>query len=179
MEKVSIIIFALIAVLGGITLAYILLYNKLQKYLIRINEAENEIDETLRKKYDILVNMENEINTNTNLSQENFKDFESDKMSNFEADRKLTKINDIFKKIKEYYYDDLDNETYRNLCTELKIIEEKNDSAKSYYNKYTTDFNILIKSFPSNIISRIHKMEERSYFDNKNLNDSNILDFKL
>ena len=77
-----------------------------------------------------------------------------------------------------------DNYILRNKSKEndkkyLKIIEEKSDAAKSYYNKYTTSLNLLIKKFPSNIIARIHGIEERFYFDNKNMNDNDILDFKL
>jgi len=179
MDKLTLTIFALITMIGLIVIIYIIIYNKIQKHIIRIQEAENEIDETLRKRHDLLVNMEKEINSNVNMNQDNFKDFKSDYMSNFEADRRLTKITDTFYKIRDDFKDDLDTESFRKLCTEIKIIEEKSDAAKSYYNKYTTSLNTLIKNFPSNLIARIHKIDERMYFDNKNMNDSNILDFKL
>lgn len=179
METVTIIIFILLALIGALTTGYIYLYNKLQKCLVRINEAESEIDETLRKRTDLLTCMEKEINTSTELEQNNFQDFKSDFMSSFDADRKLTKITDTFRKIREDFPDKLDNDNFRNLSTELKIVIEKSDAAKSYYNKYTTSLNLLIKKFPSNIIARIHKVDERFYFDNKNMNDKDILDFKL
>jgi len=179
MDTVTIIIFALIAIIGIMTIMYIVVYNKIQKHIIRIQEAESEIDETLRKRYDLLVSMENEINSNTKLEQNNFNDFKSDYMSTFDVDRRLTKINDTFKKIWDDFHDNLDTESFRKLSTEIKIVEEKSDAAKSYYNKYTTSLNMIIKRFPSNIIARIHKVEERMYFDNKNMNDANILDFKL
>jgi len=63
--------------------------------------------------------------------------------------------------------------------TELKINTEKLDASKSYYNKHTTNINLLVKKFPTNIIGKIHGIRERNYFDNKNLNDDDILDFKL
>lgn len=179
MEKITIIIFTLIAVMALLGVAYVAIYNRLQKYVIRIKEAESEIDETLRKRYDLLVSMETLINSNTDLEQKNFEDFETDKMSNFDVDRKLSKIKEIFKMIGSDYPDKLDNENFRNLMTEIKIIEEKSDAAKAYYNKYTTSLNMLIKKFPSNIVSSICHIEERPYFDNKNMNDKNILDFKL
>lgn len=179
MEIVTVIIFVLIALAAFLVIGYIFIYNKLQKCIVRINEAESEIDETLRKRFDLLVSMEKEINSSTELDQNNFKDFESDKMSNFDADRKMTKVTDTFKKIREDFPDKLDNDNYRNLSTELKIVVEKSDAAKAYYNKYTTSLNLLIKKFPSNIISRIHGIDERFYFDNKNMNDKDILDFKI
>lgn len=179
MEIITIIVLILIALAATLIAGYIFLYNKLQKCIVRINEAESEIDETLRKRFDLLTNMEKVINSSTELEQNNFKDFESDKMSNFEADRKMTKVTDTFKKIREDFPDKLDNDNFRNLSTELKIVIEKSDAAKVYYNKYTTSLNLLIKKFPSNIIARIHQIEERSYFDNKNMNDKDILDFKI
>lgn len=179
MEKVTIIIFTVIAVAGILGIIYIAIYNRLQKYVIRIKEAESEIDETIRKRYDLLLSMEGVINSNTELGQDNFKDFESDKMSNFDADRKLSKIKETFRMIGADYPDKLNNEAFRNLLIEIKIIEEKSDAAKAYYNKYTTSLNMLIKKFPSNIVASICHIDERLYFDNKNMNDKDILDFKL
>lgn len=179
MEKIIVIVFALIAIFAIFAIAYIMIYNKLQKYKIRINEAESEIDETLRKRYDILMSMEKEINSSTDVKQDNFKNIEKEKLSSFDADRTLSKITETFKKIKEDYSEKLDTEAFRNLFTEINIVEEKSDAAKSYYNKYTTSLNLLIKKFPSNLIARIHGISERAYFDNKNMNDDDILDFKL
>lgn len=179
MGIITIIFFVLIASTTSLVIGYIYLYNKLQKCTVRIQEAENEIDETLRKRLDILSGMEKEINSLTDLKQDNFKDFENDKMSNYDVDRKLSKITDTFKKIKDDYYDKLDTDNFHNLSTELKIVNEKSDAAKVYYNKYTTSLNLLIKKFPSNLIARIHSIDERFYFDNKNMNDKDILDFKI
>lgn len=179
MDTFTIIILILVAIGGLFGISYIMLYNRIQKYIVRINEAESKIDEALRKRYDILVNMEQEINSSTELKENNFENFKSDTMSNFDADRKLTKIRETFKNIKADFNDKLDNEKVRNLSTELKIVEEKSDAAKAYYNKYTTSLNLLIKKFPSNIVARIHNIDERLYFDNKNMNDKDILDFKL
>ena len=78
--------------------------------------------------------METLINSNTDLNQRNFEGFETDNMSNFDVDRKLSKIKEIFKMIGADYPDKLDNENFRNLMIEIKIIEEKSDAAKAYYN---------------------------------------------
>jgi len=179
MDTAIIIILVLLAI--GVLLAflYVITYNKLQKNLIRIKEAEAQIDDALRRRYDILVKMENIINENTNLKQNNFEGFESDKVSNYEFDRKLTKIADTFSKINSDYSDELDTEVFRNALVDLKINEEKNEAAKTYYNRFTTKLNMLIKRFPSNLVARIHGIDERLYFDNKNMGDDDILDFKL
>lgn len=179
MKTTILIIMVLFALLVILVSLYISIYNKLQKKLIRINEAECEIDETLRKRYDLLVQIESMINDATKLKQNNFKDIEKDtEISNFEFDRMLTKATNTFSKIWQDYPVELDKEEFRQLLTDLKINEEKNEASKSYYNKYTSELNELVKKFPSNIVASIHDIDERLYFDNKEMNDDNILDFK-
>ena len=90
----------------------------------------------------------------------------------------LTKATNTFSKIWQDYPVELDKEEFRQLLTDLKINEEKNEASKSYYNKYTSELNELVKKFPSNIVASIHDIDERLYFDNKEMNDDNILDFK-
>lgn len=179
MEKITTIIFIVIALIALLVITYIIIYNRLQKFVVRIHEAEAQIDETLRKRYDLLHSMEKTINDATEVKENNFEDFKTNMTSSFDADRRLSKIKETFRKIREDYPDQLDSDTYRSLLTELKIVEEKSDAAKAYYNKYTTSLNMLIHKFPSNLIARIHGIEERLYFDNKNMNDKDILDFKL
>ena len=62
---------------------------------------------------------------------------------------------------------------------ELASTDEKIVAVKAYYNKYTTSLNMLIKRFPSNIIARIHRIEEGEYFNNKNMNYQEIMSFKF
>ena len=52
MDSLMLIIFGIILVLCIIFAIYITLYNKIQNYTIRINEAESIIDNNLRDKYD-------------------------------------------------------------------------------------------------------------------------------
>lgn len=180
MNTIMIVICALIGVAIVLGLSYIFIYNRLQKYTVRISEAENEIRVTLKKRYEVLRNMEEEINKCTKLNQNNFKDFKDiDKMNTIDLDRQLYKVMVTFEKIKEDYPEKLDNEHFRELSTEVKIVDEKCVAVKAYYNKYISSLNLLIKKFPSNIVSRIHGIKEGSYYDNKNLKYKEMLDFKL
>lgn len=179
MDTTIIIILIIILVILGIIALYIGVYNKLQKNLIRINESESLIDECLRKKIDILSTMESIINEQTNLNQDNFSEFKNDEMSNFEVDRKLTKITETFNKIKLDYEKELNYKAYKESLIELKKNNEICDASKSFYNKYTTDLNMLVKKFPTNIVAKLHGINSRLYFDNKNMEDENIFDFKI
>lgn len=181
MDTAIVVILVLVALMAAFIAFYIAMFNGIQKNLIRIQEAESQIDEALRKKFDILRSMENIINEETDLEQKNFVEFDSEeiRMSNFDMDRKLSKVSETFRKIKSDYEDELDTETFRHLAVDLKIINEKNEAAKAYYNKFTTSLNMIIKKFPSNLIARIHGIEPHLYFDNKNMNDDDIFDFKI
>ena len=179
MDTVILVVLVIILIILGIVSGYIAIYNRLQKCIIRINEAESQIDDSLRKRYDILLAMEKIINEQAHLNQDNLSEFKSDEMSNFEVDRKLTKIADLFKKIKFDYDKELDTPAYKDNVIELKKNDEMCDAAKSYYNKYTTDLNMLVKKFPTNVIAKLHGINARAYFDNKNMNDEDIFDFKI
>lgn len=181
MESVYIVVIVIIVIFILGVISYILTYNRIQRNVIRINKAESEIDECLRKKYDILIQIETIINDNTDLKQNNFKDFKGDsiKISSFDADRRLSSIEDTFNKIRLDYDNELNIDSYNSLSADLKIENEKLDASKYYYNKFTTKLNMIIKRFPSNIVARIHGINEHLYFDNKNMSDDDIFDFKF
>ena len=65
------------------------------------------------------------------------------------------------------------------MLNDIKRIDEKLTSAKDFYNKYITESNALVLKFPSNIVALIHKIKQKNFFDNKDLNDEEINDFKL
>ena len=50
---------------------------------------------------------------------------------------------------------------------------------KEYYNKNIAEYNKLIKLFPTNIIAKIGKYQEKLFFDRKDMSDEDYNDFKL
>ena len=111
-----------------------------------------------------------------------FKDLEKlkkDNISNFEFDRKITEGVNLIHKVKNDYQSLEDNEEYNSILNELKDSDEILDAAKSFFNKYTTEINLIIKKFPTNLIAKIHRIKVKNYFDGKNMFDDEIKDFKL
>ncbi len=173
----TILILIVISVVG-----YILIYNNLQAYNIKINEAESIIDDLLRKKYDTLDNMKVIILKETDLLPNTFEIFEKIKnvnISSFELDRKLTEIGNLIEQIKNDYKALEDNEDFSNYFEDVYEINERLEATKSFYNKYTTLLNAAIKKIPSNIIASFHHMKVKAYFDGKDMFDEEIKDFKL
>lgn len=182
MPMIFYIIVSFIIVFGLLGIYYIFMYNNLQKQIIRINEAENNIDEALRVKYDLLSKIIEIIKKETKVNSSEFKEFikaKSDQYSNFEFDRLTNKINDLVLQIKKDYPKLNDYDGFKDLFNELKSTNEKISASKTYYNQHTTELNRLARIFPSTIVARIHHICCRAFFDNKNMEDTNNIDFKL
>lgn len=182
MNLILIIILIAIIIIGFITMQYIFNFNKLQEMNIKINEAESIIDNELRNKYDLIIRSSSIINKLLKKEVTYFKDLEKIKKenkSNFEMDRIITEGENLIEKVKNDYISLKDNEEYTNITNSLKNSDEILEAAKSFYNKYTTEINLLIKKFPTNLIAKIHKIKTRNYFDGKNMFDDEIKDFKL
>ncbi len=167
---------------GLIGIVYVIFYNNLQAYKIKINEAESIIDELLRKKYDTISLIKDVILDETKLPQKTFNDFIELKdinISSFDFERKLTEFNQLVDKIKDDHKK-LDSDTrFNNYYEDIYQINEKLEAAKSFYNKYTSLLNKNIKSFPSNLIAYFHHIEVQAFFDGKDMFDDEINDFKL
>ena len=182
MKLIMIIILLIIIIIGTIIVEYILNYNKLQSLNIKINESESIIDNELRNKYDRIVRSSNIINKLLKKEISYFKELEelkTKKISNFDMDRKITEGENRIEKIKNDYPSLNDNEEYISITNYLKDSDELLEAAKSFYNKYTTEINLIIKKYPTNLIAKIHKIKLRNYFDGKNMFDDEIKDFKL
>src|SRR5574344_1095241 len=94
-----IMIFILIVIIICIFLIWFInTYNVFQGYRIRINEAEADIDSTLRKRFDLLNKSIGIIKSNTEEKKvlEELASLRSKKLTNFELDRKIYEaINEI------------------------------------------------------------------------------------
>ena len=182
MNTTLLIIIGIIIVFGTILIGYIFNYNKLQSINIKINEAESIIDNELRKKYDLIVSSKKIVDKLLKNELPIFKELESlknENISNFDIDRKLSEGEILLFQIKSDFRSLEDNEEYNSIIYNLKESNEILEAAKSFYNKYTTEINLLIKKFPTNIMSKFHKIKLRNYFDGKNMFDDEIKDFKL
>ena len=165
-----------------LAIVYIFYYNKLQDTKLKIDEAEVILDESLRKKYDTIIDIKSLINKVTKNNKINFKDMDKLKtqdISNFDLDRKLDKFMNLINQIFNDYKSVKESDELNDKLDEIKRIDEVITSAKAYYNKYISESNELVRKFPSNIVAKFHNVKIKNFFDNKDLNDDDINDFKL
>jgi len=161
---------------------YINTYNRYQNYIIRINEAEANIDTVLRKRFDLLNKSINIIKANCSFEGEVLEiivKLRSRKLSNFELDRQLYDAINEFNYFKENYQELKECENFIKISVSLDETEIEISALRKYYNDIITDYNKLIRTFPSNVVGKFSKHKEKTYFDGKNMNDDIVNDFKL
>ena len=177
MNIIMIIILIAIILIGILIISYIYNFNNLQEKNIKINESESIIDNELRNKYDLIMKSSTTINKLLKKEVTYFKDLEKlkkDNISNFDLDRKIVEGENLIHQVKNDYKSLEDNEEYISIINDLKDSDEILEAAKAFYNKYTTEINLLIKKFPTNIIAKFHKIKLRNYLDGKNMFDDEI-----
>ena len=164
-----------------ITTWLILTYNNFQSFLIRINEAEANIDSILRKRYDLLNKAVSVLKPH--LKKEEFlKDLsklKNKKTTNFELDRQLYQFINELNALKENHSEIKTLDGLIKIDANLNNTEIEITGSRKYYNDIITDYNKLVKSFPSNIIGFIYKYKYRNFYDDKDMTDDVKNDFKL
>ncbi|MDD4706279.1 MAG: LemA family protein [Bacilli bacterium] len=182
MNEVLTFFLTFVVLIGVIIIIYIILYNNLQAYKIKINEAENVIDDLLRKKYDSLITIKKIIIEKTDIDKKafnNLNNLKDQNISSFDFERKLTTINKLIEQILLDHSKLEEEENFSQEYEDIFKLNERLEATKNFYNRYTSLLNKLIKNFPSNILAKVHHLEPHAYFDGKDLYDNNKEDFKL
>ena len=177
--EMILVIFIFCSIIGIIGLVY---YNRFEELKVYINEAELNIDDCLRKKFDIMNRLVNVINGNVDDGNKKFDDFtklKGKKLANYEMDRKLVECAIVFYDVADKHKELKKVANYTKLIKELEKNEEKLIAAKDYYNACITKHNRLVRLFPSNLIAIFQKYSEKTFFDGKNMYDEIYNDFQV
>lgn len=180
--KIWIIILIILIILFALFVFVGLIYNKFQDFIIRINEAEGKIDDTLRNKYDTLLKINNiskeKINTDKEIV-DNLENIKTDENTSFEIHRILKEAYNKLDFIRKQYDELKKDQEIKKLYESIDDMDESLNAYIKYYNENIVDYNEYVRKFPYNIIGVILKYKEKMFFDNKDLNDDNIKDFKI
>ena len=168
MEIILSIVYGIV-ILCIILIWFVATYNKLHEYTIRINEAETNIDSTLRKRFDLLSKSIGIIKANTEKTEvlESIANIRSKKITNFELDRKIYEAINEITSIKEECKNLKKIESFMKVELDINETEAEMVASRKYYNDTITDYNKMVKTFPSNIVALISRYKKRPYFDRK------------
>ena len=165
------IVIALVVLLAIIFIAY---YNKFVLKGNRIDNSLAQIDVQLKKRADLVPNlietvkgyMEHEKKLFTEVTELRTKrDQSSDLSEKSKIENALTRsLGNIFA-VAENYPDLKANQNFINLQQQLAEIEDQIQMARRYYNGTVRNFNIMIESFPSNIIANMFNFKKAEFFE--------------
>ena len=157
-------------------------YRRIENNKIILTLSEKE---RLCSSFGISVSIYNDIYTfvKSNTDEKNpleiIVKLRSRKLNNFELDREIYEaINEFYSYI-EKYKELKTNENFMNINFGLAETESEIIAFRKYYNDIITDYNKMVKTFPSNIVSLFCHYSYRPYFDGKDMNDEKHDEVKL
>lgn len=163
---------------GSLVLLLIVLvvyfYNALVKKTKLAEEGWSGIDVQLKRRYDLIPNLVETVkgyakHEKTTLAEVIKLRNECQQMTNIEeksvGETKLSGILRTVFALAEQYPDLKANTNFKELQGELMKIEDEIQLARRYYNATVRDLNILVSSFPSNIVAKKYGFTEKPFFE--------------
>ena len=164
------IVIAVIVVVLIIVISIISISNKLNKAIVKIDEASSGIDVALTKRYDVLTKMIDVVKSYAKHEKDTL--FEVIKlrknMSIEEKNAENKKMDENFSKINvvaESYPELKSSENYKTLQQSIVEVEEHLQAARRLYNSNVSIYNQMIVSFPISIIAKSKGMIKKAFFE--------------
>lgn len=174
-----IVIILLIALVGYM----IYIFNKIIKASNLNYEAFSNIDTALKKRFDLVPNLEAIVKGYPAHEKTTLEDITamrerlSGRMTVSDRQKEEDKLSAIFKDVivsVENYPELKSSENFAQLQAALVKIEEDIEMARRYYNGTTRNFNALIQQFPNNILASILGYKKRAFFEVDLLTRENV-----
>ena len=164
------IVIAVIIVVLIIVISIISISNKINKAIVKIDEASSGIDVALTKRYDVLTKMIDVVKSYAKHEKDTL--FEVIKlrknMSIEEKNAENKKMDENFSKINivaENYPELKSSENYKTLQQSIVEVEEHLQAARRLYNSNVSIYNQMIVSFPISIIAKSKGMIKKAFFE--------------
>lgn len=149
-------------------------YNRLVRARAMVEEAWSGIDVQLKKRYNLIPNLIETVkgyasHEKDTLSQvinaRNAAQNAQGVQAKQSAEMQLTSALSGFFAIAEAYPDLKANQNFMQLQGELSKIEDDIEKSRRYYNGTVREKNVLIESFPSNIVANMFKFYLSEFFE--------------
>lgn len=141
--------------------AGVLIFNRLVKTRNLVDEAWSGVDVQLKRRHDLVPNLvesvkgytEHEHTLFENIAQQRARTIEGSAQHDPQDENALSRQVKTLFAVAESYPDLKASENFLDLQRKLVEIEDALQYARRYYNGTVRDYNILVQSFPSNIIA--------------------------
>ena len=175
MKTLNIIALILVILIVLITLIIILFKYHIEKlnYIKELLvDTEKECIDELKRKNEIISKMIKVATSKFKCESTAFdevKDLEIDSLDSFKDEKKLIKCYEELLHVIEDNSKSKDIKTLKDYVKKYDNNDLKIVSLRTYYNKYTLQYNDMIKKFPYNIISKIKKLKIRNIIEGTEL----------
>ena len=164
------VIIGIAVVLFIIVIWIIATSNKLNRTIVKVEEADSGIDVALTKRYDVLTKMMDVVKAYAKHEKDTlFEVINLRKgMSTEEKIAANNKMSSNFEKINvlaEAYPELKSSENYRTLQQSIVEVEEHLQAARRMYNSNVSIFNQMLVTFPTSVIANSKKLSKKAFFE--------------
>lgn len=154
------------------------IYNRLVKLRTMVQEAWSSIDVMLKKRHDLIPNLvetvkgyaTHESSTFESVTRARTAAMSANSVQEKEfAEKNLNQAMMNLNAVAEQYPDLKANTNFMQLQTELSALEGDIEKSRRYYNGTVRENNILVETFPSNIIANMYKFTKSTFFELDNI----------
>jgi LemA protein len=167
-------LWVLIGILAVVILYAIFTYNRLVRARVRVDNGWSQIDVQLRRRYDLIPNLIETVKGYASHERTVLEDVTNARaqaqsatgvQGQAAAENELTRsIRQLFA-VAENYPELKASQNFLNLQEELTGTESRIAFARQFYNDQVANLNVLIGTFPPNIIARLGRFTPREFFE--------------
>ena len=170
-------LWVLIAIIAILVFTAVSVYNKIINYENRYENAWSQIDVQLKKRNDLIPNLVETVKgyaaheqdtLNKVITARNAAQGAQGVPAQQAAEQQLTTALSGFFALAEAYPDLKANQNFLQLQGELSKVEGDIEKARRYYNGTVRENNILVESFPSNIVAGMFNFHLSDFFEMEN-----------
>ncbi len=169
---IIVLISLVMSILAFIGITIINSYNNYQKCIVRISEAENNIDvlldkleEQLSRTIPVIKEIDSKFEDEKAII--NLTKIKNKKLTNFALDKELNECRFALQELIDSSAVLLDNEQLIDIKYDITDAVNDLTAAKKYYNDYVVSYNKLIKCFPSNVVGKLWHYKLKDFYSNE------------
>ncbi len=174
-----------LAIVAAIAFYGVQLYNKLVKTRQMAEEGWSGIDVQLKRRADLIPNLVDTVKGYAGHEKELFERVtelraqigrvpEGDVAQRGKLEGMLSGVLGRIIAVAENYPDLKANENFLALQGSLEEVENEIQLSRRYYNGSARNLNVMVESFPSNLIANHFKFEQREYFEIDDVADREV-----
>ena len=158
---------------------YVTTSNKLNRCIVKIEEADSGIDVALTKRYDVLTKMIDTVKAyakhekGTLFEVINLRKGMSLEEKN-EENSKMTKNLERINVLAEAYPELKSSENYKTLQQSIVDVEEHLQAARRMYNSNVSIFNQMIVTFPTSVVANSKSLTKKTFFEAEDVKKNDV-----